>query len=130
MAGERLLDLARDRAELPQRVVLQHQRDPESGEDRRQRIAAEQRAQRRQIDDRTEQRDDEAGDHQGDPEIASGGQHDHADISAEHEQLAMGKIDDIHNAEDQGQTGGDQRQNHAGHDAVYRLDQQLIKGNG
>ena len=43
LAGERLLDLARHRAELPERVILQHERDPESGEDRVQRIPAEQR---------------------------------------------------------------------------------------
>src|SRR5260370_10652 len=39
----------------------------------------------------------------------------------------MGKVDDIHDAEDQCQTRGDQRQDHAGHDAVYCLDQLLIQ---
>ena len=45
VAGERLVDLARHRAELPERVVLQDQRHAEGGEDRGQRIAADQRAQ-------------------------------------------------------------------------------------
>ena len=46
----------------------------------------------------------------------------HADIGAEHEQLAVGEVHHVHDAEDQRQAGGDQRQDHAGDDAVDRLD--------
>ena len=127
MPGEGLLNFARDRTELPQRIILQHQRDAKGGEDRRQRVAPQQRAQGRQIDDRAEQRDHQGGDHQSQPKIAGRRQCDHTDIGAEHEELAMGKVDDVHNAEDQGQPGGDQRQDHAGDDAVDRLDQQLVQ---
>src|SRR5438552_4166850 len=82
----------------------------------------------RQIYSRTKQGDHQTGDGKRDPEITGGGQHDHADISAEHEELAMGEIDDLHNAKNQGQPRGHQRQDHAGDDAVDGLDQQLIKG--
>ncbi len=58
VAGEGLLDLARHRAELPERIVLQHQRDAEGGEDGGQVMAAEQRAQNRHVNGRPEQRDD------------------------------------------------------------------------
>ena len=54
----------------------------------------------------------------------------HADIGAEHEQLAVGEVHHVHDAEDQRQAGGDQRQDHAGDDAVHRLDDDLIAGNG
>ena len=54
---------------------------------------------------------------------------DHADIGAQHEQLAMGEVDHVHDAEDQGQPRGDQRQDHAGDDAVDGLDQDLVEGN-
>ena len=48
-AGDRLVDLARHRPELPQRVVLQDQRHAEGGEDRGQRIAPDQRTQRHDL---------------------------------------------------------------------------------
>ena len=57
MAGDRLGELARHRAELPQRIILQYQRDAEGGQDRRQRIAADQGPQRDHIDRRAEQAD-------------------------------------------------------------------------
>ena len=64
------------------------------------------------------------------PEIAGRGQGHHADIGAEHEQFAMREIDHVHDAEDQRQPGGDQRQDHAGDDAVDRLDEQQVERNG
>ena len=128
--AEGLLDLARHRAELPERVVLQHQGDAEGGQDGRQGIAAEQRAQSDDMNAGAEQRDDECGDHERKPEVAGGRQHDHAHIGAQHEQLAVGEVHHVHDAEDQRQAGGHQSQNHAGDDAVDRLDQQLIERNG
>ncbi len=50
--------------------------------------------------------------------LPRGRQHDHADIGAEHEQLAVGEVHHVHDAEDQRQARGDQRQDHAGDDAV------------
>ena len=44
VASEGLLDLARHRAELVERPVLEHERDAKGREDRRQRIAPEQRS--------------------------------------------------------------------------------------
>jgi hypothetical protein len=82
------------------------------------------------VNGRPEQRDQHGRDHECDPEIASGGQGDHAHVSAQHEQLAVGKVDHVHDAEDQRQAGGHQRQDHAGHDAIDRLDQELVEGNG
>ena len=58
------------------------------------------------------------------PEVAGSGEDDHAHIGAEHEQFAVGEIHDVHDAEDQRQAGSDQRQDHAGDDAVHRLDDQ------
>ena len=52
-----------------------------------------------------------------------------ADIGAEHQELAVREIDHVHDAEDQGQPGRDQRQDHPGHDAVDRLDQDLVERN-
>ena len=129
LAGERLLDLARHRAELPQRIILQDERNPEGGEDRIERIAAEQRAQCRQVYDCAEQRYEERSRYQGDPEISGGRQYDDADIGAQHEEFAMGKIDHVHDAENQCQTRRDERQDHAGDDAVDCLDQDLLDGN-
>ena len=67
-------------------------------------------------------RDDQRGDDERQPEISGGGEDDDADIGAEHEQFAVGEIHHVHDAEDQRQPGGDQRQDHAGDDAVDRLD--------
>ena len=48
----------------------------------------------------------------------------HADISAEHEQFAVREIHHVHDAEDQRQPGGDQREDQPADDAVDSLDQQ------
>ena len=72
----------------------------------------------------------ERGEDERQPEAAAGRQHDHAHIGAEHEQLAVREIHDVHDAEDQREPGGDQRQDHAGDDAVHRLDDDLLAGNG
>jgi hypothetical protein len=129
MAAERLGDLARHRTELPQRVILQDQRDAKGSKDRRQRVAAEQRAQCGQVNRRAEQRDDESGGDECDPKIAGSGQGNNANIGAQHEQLAMGKVDYVHDAEDQRQARGHQGEDHAGDDAVDRLDQDLLDRN-
>ena len=53
--------------------------------------------------------------------------HHHAEIGAEHEQFAVREIHHVHDAEDQRQAGGDQRQDQAGDDAVDGLDQQQVE---
>jgi hypothetical protein len=79
---------------------------------------------------RADQRHDQRGEQEREPETAGRRQHDHAHVGAEHEQLAMGEVDHVHDAEDQREAGSNQRQYHAGDDAVHRLDQDLIVGNG
>ena len=64
------------------------------------------------------------------PETSGGGEDDDADIGAEHEQFAVGEVHHVHDAEDQRQPGGDQRQDHAGDDAVHRLDDDEIQRDG
>jgi hypothetical protein len=113
---------------LPQRVILHHQRNAEGGENRGERIAAEQRTQGRNLQSRADQCHDERGKQQREPETAGRGDHDYAHIGAEHEQLAVGKVDHVHDAEDERQSRGDQRQDHPGDDAVQRLDEQLLVG--
>jgi hypothetical protein len=92
-------------------------------------MAAEQRAQHHHMNGRPEQRDDEAGDHERDPKVSRGSQCNHAQVGAQHEQLAVGEVDHVHDAEDQREAGGHQRQDHACDDAVNRLDQELVEGN-
>ena len=70
-----------------------------------------------------------AGEHKRHPEAAGRGQDQHADIGAEHEQFAMREVHHVHDAEDQRETRGDQRQDHAGDDAVHRLDDQQVDRN-
>ncbi len=101
VAGERLLDLARHRTELPQRVVLQDQRNAERCENCRERIAADKRPQRHDLDRCSNQRHNQRCNQQRQPEIARRRQHQDADISAQHEQFAVREIDDIHDAENQ-----------------------------
>ena len=129
LAGEGLRDLARDRAELPQRIVLHHQRNAEGRENRGQGIAAEQRTQRGDLQRRPDQRHDQRGEHEGEPEAAGRGHHQDAHIGAEHEQLAVGEVHHVHDAEDQGEAGGDQGEDHSGDDAVDRLNDDHVPGN-
>jgi hypothetical protein len=70
---------------LPQRVVLQHQRNAESGQNRVERIAADQGAQRDDLHCRAENGDDERSTDQRQPETSSAHEHDEAEIGAEHE---------------------------------------------
>ncbi len=127
LPGEGLPDLARDGAELPQRVILQDERDAEGREDGVERIAAQERAQCHDVDDGAEQRHHQRRRDQRQPEIAGRGHGQHADIGAQHEQFAMREIDHVHDAEDERQARGDERQDHAGDDAVQRLDQDLLQ---
>ena len=85
---------------------------------------------RRDLQRRAEQRDHQGGEDEREPEAAGGRQHDDAHIGAQHEQLAVGEVHHVHDAEDQREPGGDQRQDHAGDDAVHRLDEDLVVGNG
>ena len=68
LPGDRLLDLAGRRPPLPERVLLQHERHAEGGEDGGEGIAAEQRPQRGHLERGAEHRDDERGHEQGEPE--------------------------------------------------------------
>ena len=52
---------------------------------------------------------------------------DDADVGAQHQELAVREVDHVHDAEDQGQSGRHQRQDHPGHEAVDRLDQDLVE---
>ena len=60
--------------------------------------------------------------------LPDGRQHDDADVGAQHEQLAVGEVDHVHDAEDEREARGDQRQDHAGDDAVDRLDDDDVPG--
>ena len=130
VAADRLRDAARRPGRTAKRVILQHQRNAESGKDGVERIAADQRPQRHDLQRRAEKRDDQRRGDQRQPEAAGRGDDDEADIGAEHEQFAMREIDHVHDAEDQRQSGRDQRQDHAGDDAVHRLDDEQIERNG
>jgi len=50
------------------------------------------------------------------------------EIGAQHEEVAVGEVDDVHDPEDQRQPRGDQRQDHAVHEAVHDLHEDLIEG--
>ena len=64
------------------------------------------------------------------PEVAGRHHRRRAYVGAEHEQLAVGEVHDVHDPEDERQPRGDQRQDHAADDAVDDLDQEQIEGNG
>ena len=115
-------------AELPQRVILQDERQAEGDEDRIERVAPDQRPQDDDLQGGAEHGDDDERREQRQPEIPGRHHDDDADIGAEHEQFAMREIDHVHDAEDQRQAGSDQRQDHAGDDAIDRLNQNEIEG--
>src|SRR5262249_2925480 len=75
------------------------------------------------------QGDDQRSSDQRQPEIPGCRDDDNSDIGAEHEQFTMGEIDHIHDAENQSEPRRDEGEDHAGDDAVYRLDDDQIQWN-
>jgi hypothetical protein len=124
--ADRRADLAHRRAPLPERVLLDHERDAERGQDGRQRITADQRPQRRDLQQGAEDGDDDHRDDQRQPVAAGDTQHAGADEGAEHQQIAVREVDDVHDAEDEREPRGDHRQDHAVHEAVKGLDDDLV----
>jgi hypothetical protein len=128
LAGDRLGELAGHRPVLPERVVLDHQRHAERGQDRGQRVAAHQRPQGGDLEDGAEQGHAEHGPAQGEPEVAGEEEHRGAHVGAEHEQVAVGEVHDVHDPEDQRQPRGDERQDHAVDEPVDDLHEDLVVG--
>ena len=127
VSRERLLDAAGGGAPLPERVFLEHERDAEGGEDRLERIAPDERPERRHLEHRAEDRDHHRGDEQRQPEVARGRDRDGPDEAAQHDEVAVGEVDHVHDAEDERQARGHQGQDHAVDDAVDGLDEDLLE---
>ena len=121
-----LADLTHRRAPLPQRVLLEHQRDAERGEDGRQRVASDQGPERRDLERGAQHGDDDRRHEQGQPVVPGHAQHAGAHERAQHEQIAVGEVDDVHDPEDEGETRGDHGQHHPVDQSVERLDEDLI----
>ena len=103
---------------MPQRVVLQHERQAEGRENGSQGIAAQQRTQRRDLQRRPDDGHDQGGEHECKPEAPRRRDHNNTNVGPQHEKFAVGEVHDIHDAEDEGKAGGHQRQDHAGHEPV------------
>ena len=99
-----LEDLARHGPVMPQRVVLDDEREAEGGENRRQWIASEQRPERRHLEHRAEHGQRQHRDDERDPEVAGGEERGRPDVGAQHEEIAVREVDDVHDPEDQGET--------------------------
>jgi hypothetical protein len=69
-----------------------------------------------------------SGHDEGDPEVAGGGDGGRSHEAAQHHQIAVREVDDVHDAEDQREPGGHQRQDHAVDQPVDRLHQDLLDG--
>ena len=111
---------------LPQRVLLQDQRDAEGGQDGGERIAPEQRPQGDDLQSSPEDGDDEGGRQEGQPEVAGECQGGSAGKAAQHDQVPVGEVDDVHDAEDQGEPRRHQGEDHTVHDPVDRLDDEGV----
>ncbi len=109
-AGERCLRQRHHiRREQPERGVAQEQRQAEGGEDLRQHRSAQDVADERQIEHDAER---EQRDERGEPEHGRAAAEPHhreqRGIHAEHDELAMGEVDEVHHAPDERQAGREQ----------------------
>src|SRR5882672_5037903 len=128
VAGHRLGNLTGHRAVLPERVVLDDQRDAEGGEDGCERVAADERPERGHLQQRAEHGHGQHGGHEGDPEVARGEEGRRSDVGAQHEQVAVREVHDVHDPEDEREAGGHQREDHAVHEPVDDLHDELVDG--
>ena len=62
--------------------------------------------------------------------LAGAGDRGRTHEAAQHHEVAVGEVDHVHDPEDQGEAGGDQRQDHAVHEPVDGLDEDLVEGDG
>ena len=97
-------------AEAPEHGVAQQQREPEGAEDLRQHRPFHDVADQPEIDDDAERRQHQRRDRRADERSDAEHRPDHErDVHAEHDEIAMGEIDDVHHAPDQREAGREQR---------------------
>ena len=86
-------------------------------------LAPVERAQRGHLQERPEQRGRRHREQQPEHEAVQPGREGGGQIGAHHVERAVGEVDQVHDAEHQGQPGGDQEQHDAELQPVQRLDQ-------
>jgi hypothetical protein len=105
---------------------LQDQGNPEGRQDGGQGVSAEKWSQGADLQSGAEHGDDEGRGQKGQPEIAGEGHGSGAREAAQHHQIPVGKVDDIHDAEDQGQPRRDEGQDHPIDDPVDCLNHEGV----
>jgi hypothetical protein len=105
------------RAEIPEHGVAQQQREAEGAEDLRQHRPLHDVADQREIDDDAERREHQHGERRAEQRPSSQERvRDESYVHAEHDEIAMREVDDVHHAPDQREARGEQR--------VHRAQQQ------
>ena len=122
--------LAGRRTPLPDGVLLEHERYAEGGEDGGEGIASDERPERGRLEHRPEHRDHHRGHEESEPEVSGGGDGGGAHEAAEHDEVAVGEVHHVHDAEDEGEAGRDEGEDHPVDDAVDGLDEDLLERNG
>ena len=64
---------------------------------------------------------------EGQPEVARGRDGGGPHEAAQHDEVAVGEVDHVHDAEDERQAGGDEGEDHPVDDAVHGLDEDLVE---
>ena len=97
-------------AKTPEHGIAQQQRQPEGAEDLGQHRPLHHAADQPEIDDDAERRQHQRRHRRADERAdAEHRPHHERDIHAEHDEIAMGEVDDVHHAPDQGEAGREQR---------------------